>query len=216
MHSTQVVRPASGRKWIDVAATGVVGLVLSAVIGGRVLTQGTTQLDNSVRAWILAHQVSAVRNVFYAITVVGAPDPMILLAIAGAVLLWWVGRPRAALAVLVAPVGAMAAYELVKRGVGRARPPQSVHLIESGYSFPSAHATAATAICCTLAYVFWQEGWMSGGAALALAAVGPVLVGISRVYLDVHWTTDVLGGWSAGVTVAALSMALYQQMRRAS
>ena len=53
-------------------------------------------------------------------------------------------------------------------------------------------------------------GWI----AAALAGAGTLLVGASRVYLDVHWTTDVLGGWSVGAVVTAFSAFVYERVRR--
>ena len=50
-------------------------------------------------------------------------------------------------------------------------------------------------------------------AAIAVASIVPLVVGASRVYLDVHWTTDVLGGWSVGSLVAALSAGVYERVR---
>jgi undecaprenyl-diphosphatase len=40
------------------------------------------------------------------------------------------------------------------------------------------------------------------------------LVGLTRLYLDVHWTTDVVGGWAVGLFVAAMCAALYEYLRR--
>lgn len=56
--------------------------------------------------------------------------------------------------------------------------------------------------------------WRARRTALALAIGGPLLVGVSRIYLNVHWATDVLGGWSAGLLIAVLSAALYERYRR--
>jgi undecaprenyl-diphosphatase len=41
----------------------------------------------------------------------------------------------------------------------------------------------------------------------------PLIVGLTRLYLDVHWTTDVVGGWTVGLFVAAMSAALYERLR---
>ena len=41
-----------------------------------------------------------------------------------------------------------------------------------------------------------------------------LLVGLTRLYLDVHWTTDVIGGWAVGLFVAAVTAALYERLRK--
>jgi undecaprenyl-diphosphatase len=69
----------------------------------------------------------------------------------------------------------------------------------------------SAAVCCTLAYVLWREGLTGGRAALTLAALVPLLVGGSRLYLNVHWATDVLGGWCAGLFIAVFSAMLYDR-----
>ena len=103
---------------------------------------------------------------------------------------------------LAVAAGDLAAVRVVKPAVSRARPckmdPEHVPHptgCGSGKSFPSAHAadTAAAA-----AIVSWAAPRLSP---LALAIA--LLVGISRVYLGVHWPTDVLGGWALGAVVGA-------------
>ena len=59
----------------------------------------------------------------------------------------------------------------------------------------------------------WREELLTPGTALPLATVAPLLIGTSRVYLDVHWATDVLGGWSVGAAVAAISALVYERVR---
>jgi undecaprenyl-diphosphatase len=69
------------------------------------------------------------------------------------------------------------------------------------------------AVCCTLAYVFWREGFVGRTTAIVVAVLVPFIVGLSRVYLDVHWATDVLGGWCLGLLIAVLSVVLYDRYR---
>jgi len=126
----------------------------------------------------------------------------------------WRSRGRHISAVLVtAPAVATALFVGIKDLFQRVRPAGAVPLHLVSYSFPSGHATASTAVLVTLAYVLAREGLLSHEVALLVGFFGPLLVGLSRIYLDVHWTTDVLGGWGLGLVVAALSAAAYEHMR---
>jgi membrane-associated phospholipid phosphatase len=113
----------------------------------------------------------------------------------------------------MSPAVALAIFSAVKQIYRRKRPEGGVRLHELTYAFPSGHAAAAAAVLGTASYVLWREGMVPRGAAEAFAGVGTLLVGASRVYLDVHWTTDVLGGWAVGSLVAAMSAAVYERVR---
>ena len=117
-------------------------------------------------------------------------------------------------AVVFAPAVATALFLAIKRIYRRVRPAGGELLQELTYSFPSGHATATAAIFPTLAYVLWREKLLTAHAAITLGSVAPFAIGASRVYLDVHLATDVLGGWSAGALVSALSGAVYERVRR--
>jgi membrane-associated phospholipid phosphatase len=201
------------RNWVAVVGLGVIALLAFAKLGEDVFEHETTVFDSTVRAWTLAHRWPPLTSFFQVVTTVGSVTPMVCYAVVGALLLWYRGRPFVASTILVAPAAAVAAYLILKNMFARSRPSGLGNILEGTYSFPSAHATSSAAICCTLAYVFWRERLVNGGTAFLIAIFIPVLVGASRVYLDVHWTTDILGGWSAGVLVAALSAALYHSNR---
>lgn len=105
----------------------------------------------------------------------------------------------------------------ISNAVARQRPPQSLHLVTaSGFSFPSGHTATATvgyglAAVLVLALGVRQK-WLVVAAAVAVAAC----VGFSRVYLGVHWPSDVMGGWTYGVTWLAIPAVVVISARRSS
>ena len=193
---------------------GAAALLAFAKLGADVFSHRTTSFDGAVQAWFLGHQHPQLETVFLWITRIGGIMGMRVLAVVGAAYLWLRGHRRVAAGVLVVPVVADLLFNVGKRIYARPRPLGLGGHVDGSYAFPSGHATVSAAVCCTLAYVLWREGLMNRWTALALAVLVPLLVGVSRLYLNVHWATDVLGGWSVGVLIAALSAALYDHHRR--
>ena len=174
------------------------------------MTLDTNQLDSVVRSWIVAHQTQTGLAIAAFVSKVGSVGPMRWASLLVAVFFFARGRGRATLSVAAAPWLALAAYAGIRRVWPRERPPGAAGFHEAASSFPSAHATTSTAVCCTLAYIIWRERMLSGRAAIAVAVLPPLCIGLSRLYLDVHWTTDVLGGWLVGVLVAFVACGLYR------
>jgi len=197
-----------------VVLIGTAALIGFAKVGADVFTHKSTGLDATVQAWMLSHQDPLVDSVFLCITMIGGITGMRVLAIVGAVYLWFRGHRRVAAGVLVVPVVSVLLFNIVKDIYERPRPAGLAGHVDHSFSFPSGHATTSAAVCCTLAYVLWREGFVGRWFALAFAVLVPLLVGVSRLYLNVHWATDVLGGWSVGLFIAALSAALYNHHRR--
>src|SRR5690606_36751376 len=107
---------------------------------------------------------------------------------------------------LVALGGGQILIHLLKHAVARPRPEVVSHLVEvSTLSFPSGHAMGAALTYGTLAVLAarFAPGRASKICLGVLAVLITLLVGMSRVYLGVHWPSDVLAGWCAGAAWAA-------------
>ena len=94
---------------------------------------------------------------------------------------------------------------MLKLGFARPRPELVSHLVDvTSFSFPSGHATMATITYLTLGVLLArvQERRRMKLYLLAVAILVALIVGISRVYLGVHWPTDVLAGWCVGAAWA--------------
>jgi undecaprenyl-diphosphatase len=110
----------------------------------------------------------------------------------------------------VAVAGAYALNLLAKLFFQRVRPALWTGPIhETNYSFPSGHAMVSMAIAMAFVFMAWPTKWRWPVAIVALGS--SFLIGLSRLYLGVHYPTDVIGGWSAAIVwVSGLYLLLKQ------
>ncbi|MEV6166451.1 phosphatase PAP2 family protein [Streptomyces sp. NPDC052052] len=146
-------------------------------------------------------------------------DPWTMRAlIAGAVVvLWWRGARAPAVWVAVTTVLSALLQQGLKTAVGRERP-QWLHPVDSAHyaAFPSGHAMSATVTCGLLLWLLRRHGagrrvWWPALVAASLSVVG---VGLTRLYLGVHWLSDVLGGWLLGAALVGFAIAGFTRYER--
>ncbi|MCB5166682.1 phosphatase PAP2 family protein [Streptomyces bambusae] len=138
-------------------------------------------------------------------------DPWTMRALA-LVLCGWLlvrGARRAALAVAVATAVSTAVSQGLKALLGRERPQWPDPVDSADYAaYPSGHAMTAAVVCALVLWGVPQGGVRPPGRiAVAVVVVSVLGVGWTRVYLGVHWPSDVLGGWLLGVALAAAAAA---------
>lgn len=141
------------------------------------------------------------------LTALGGGGVLILLT--GSIIIYLVlqHKERTALLIVLAVVGGLVLSQLLKSGFGRPRPDLVPHgSIVYTASFPSGHSMLAAATYLTLGALVARLQTLRRLKlfSLMLAVLITLLVGVSRVYLGVHWPTDVLAGWTAGAVWAVL------------
>jgi undecaprenyl-diphosphatase len=113
------------------------------------------------------------------------------------ILLWRRNRPAATFWAL-AVSGAALLNLLAKHAFARTRPDLWISILsETSFSFPSGHAMQSMAVAAALTLLAWPTHWR--WRTLVLGTCFVFLVGMSRVYLGVHYPSDILGGWSASL-----------------
>ncbi|WP_416137063.1 phosphatase PAP2 family protein [Halomonas sp. HK25] len=140
-------------------------------------------------------------------TALGGVGVLVLVSLSALGYLLLARRYRAALFAAFAVPGGVLLSTLMKVGFDRPRPDLVSHeSIAYTASFPSGHAMMSAVTYLTLAVLLIrvQPELRLKAYILVVAILLTLLVGISRVYLGVHWPTDVLAGWTAGAAWAAL------------
>lgn len=209
--SSAPVRPVSGAVLAGAGVALVVAVGLFVRVARSVATKAAEPVDQRLRETVQARRSAVVDVAVKPVTLLSMP----LLVVSGTAALVWhlqrTGRRNAAIAVGVAPVVAAIAGQSFTTFLHQRNPPDAGDAPGGEVtepSFPSGHTTGVTAEALAIAFVLSSEG-LASGEALAALLVWPLLVGVTRVYRDRHWLSDILGGWAAGTGVAAASVLLY-------
>ena len=181
------------------------------------LSPAVTAMDGRVATWLHVRATPHITDVMAAISLLGAPATLTIVAVAGSLLLLY--RRRYAEAALLSTVvlGGNFLNFCLKHVIQRGRPAFDDPLFSlPTYSFPSGHAMASTVFYGLLAI------YVSGSArqryaapvTIGAAVLMVALVSFSRVYLGLHYLSDVVGGLSEGIAWLALSVIAWHHRRR--
>jgi undecaprenyl-diphosphatase len=180
----------------------LVGVFLFGKIADEVWEHETMAFDTRLVAAAREVRTPALDRVMATVALLGEPAAIGLFA-AGVGLRWLAERRKADIATgALAVLGGSLINQVLKRLFRRPRPALELrHAHATGYSFPSGHAMTTLVTYGTCAYLVSRRGGLTGHP-VARVIWPPVLllcalVGGSRVYLEVHYPTDVIAGWAA-------------------
>lgn len=146
-------------------------------------------------------------------------EPITLLTLCAGLGLWLLkmGERSQATILVIAGVGAVILNNLLKILFGRERPLLWERVVDVGhYSFPSGHAMISLVIYGMIGYLLTSKFPQWQGRIISLTLLLVVGIGLSRLYLGVHWPTDILAGYAAGIVwlfACIFSLQVWQERR---
>ena len=179
--------------------------------------EALTNFDTSALDWISAHSTSAGRAIARGVSGMGAPRVIASFGLIG-VILFAIRRQWLFLeGWIIALIGGEALNAFLKRLIQRPRPLHSAILTSQSWSFPSGHAMESLIAYGMVAYVFFVLGSWSHRRRVDIALAATLLIlliGWSRIYLGVHYFSDVIGGYAAGLIWLAACISGMEVARR--
>ena len=192
------------------AIIAIAATVAFASLAEHVLAGGTQAFDVAILEWLHGHQSKTLTAVMVEMTYLGTGTVVIVVVGVAALFLWHTEHKHSARLLLAATIGNILLNGALKLVYHRPRP--SVFAWQTtavSSSFPSGHAMSATVVYGTVAYLLmrlqkhqWAKMLTLAGAILLI-----LLICLTRLYLGVHYPSDVLGGIIVGLAWASFCMA---------
>lgn len=170
-----------------------------AAVSVAVTAGWTAPLDQAVVMSVAGHRTDLLNNLAINLTALGSAPVVTLIVLCVTLYAFAAGRQRLVLALLWTPLSFLL-DDVLKLLFQHPRPTEAIIAIPDSYSFPSGHAVAASALYITLALIAAQNERRQRPRRI-IVATGvsiAVLVAWSRVYLGVHYFSDVIGGLLLG------------------
>lgn len=164
--------------------------------------------DFMVSNFVVNHQNSVLNQLCSVISVIFEPIYVVFIVLILSVILWAKRFRKEAFFLAFISACAGASIFLLKHFFVRVRP-VTQFLQETGYSFPSGHALISIILFGSLIYFSLRMKSFGGKVSLVfLSILGILVLGLSRIYLNVHWISDVIGGYLLGATILFIGIAI--------
>jgi undecaprenyl-diphosphatase len=172
------------------------------------------QFDSTIIAAIQGFESPRLTSIMKFFTFIGSGTVVAIIALLVLFFLFKVLHHRRELILFVWVVlGSTILNEILKTAFHRARP--TIHRIveANGFSFPSGHSMAAFSLYGVISFLLWRHLSTSLGRGLLIifSVFMIIMIGVSRIYLGVHYPSDVLGGFLASGCLLAVSIWFYQR-----
>jgi undecaprenyl-diphosphatase len=175
------------------------------------LRSSFSAVDADVNSWAVSIQSTGFTQIAKIIHYGFGTTALSIITLLIAVYLLYKRYRNDALLLVGVMLGDFVIVAILKRLIHSARPLNGI-LQETGFSFPSGHATAAVVFLGLLTYFMWQHFKSQNVRILScvLFILLSLVVGFSRIYLNVHWLSDVVGAYSLGIFWLTFSIVAFR------
>jgi len=176
--------------------------VVGAWMGGP-----ANSFDVAVSDWMVGvrHSHPQLTSLVAVLTQLGSFYMTLGLGLLASALVAMRGRRAAAMLLAATVIVERLSVDGMKLAIGRPRPDlELAPFMPTSFSFPSGHSANSMAVFTAIALFALPPAWRRP--ALAVAIGFSILIGMTRVFLGVHWTSDVIGGWAWGLLVTTLAL----------
>ncbi|MEO6109954.1 MAG: phosphatase PAP2 family protein [Candidatus Saccharimonadales bacterium] len=173
-------------------------VILFSKIAGEILEHEPVLFDTQILYWIHNFSTPFLDALFVCVTTIAGPIYLMFITIAILAFLLYKKKRLNALLVFFGVGGATAANFILKLIFHRDRPALWHRLVvETDFSFPSGHSMISMALIASVIIMLWNTRWRL--TSLIVGTFVLLMIGASRLYLGVHYPTDVVAGWSIGL-----------------
>ncbi|OAH59541.1 MULTISPECIES: phosphatase PAP2 family protein [Bacillaceae] len=175
------------------------------------------QFDQTVISFIQGLESSMLTAIMKFFTLIGSTYSIVVLSLLVLFFLYSVFKHRSELILFIAVVlGSNILFKSLKWFFHRARPDFHRLIEVGGYSFPSGHATNAITLYGILAFLLWRHIPVRWGrmVLIVISTMMMMMIGTSRIYLGVHYPTDIISGYLVGGFWLAIAIWFYQRYQK--
>lgn len=192
-------RPAAQRARPSVLAAILVPGLLFIGLTVFVLNGGMFSFDVDMLLWLHTYEASWLDQAAIIVSDIGDPVVVAVVTTVFAVLLWF-SRYRWRASFIFIAVGGVSAFNyFVRPFLGRPRPALWISPTpKTSFGFPSGHAITSMSLMLALLLIAWPTRWRWPALILGVGFV--LATGFARLYLGVHYPSDIVGGWLVAVT----------------
>lgn len=175
------------------------------------------QIDAAIMNFVLAFRSEKITDAFLFFTYLGNWQVIAGFSVVAVAILWLLRKKRETVFFVAVLTAAVAIRFFSKAFFHRQRPDAVFSLIpENGYAFPSGHAVMSVIFYGVISYFIykicrkmWQKITL-----LAVFAALIFLIGFSRIYLGVHWTSDIIAGWLIGFSILVFFITVFERLKK--